>query len=159
MESTPQGGVPGVPRDALSASILGTSCECHKMRRGIMRARQEVRVPTRCPRSEYSLLKRIATSKCDQFYFSIEHLDLCSVSSAVRDALSGQSSELSAAKAGKVLTSARRSLGNQAEQEGVLHLGLRGKDNKKHSQKRVLFSELQLTMLFAKLCGFYLCNK
>jgi len=35
-----------------------------------------------------------------------------------------------------------RGVGNLAEQEGVLHLGLRGKDNKKHSRKRVLFFEL-----------------
>ena len=151
MEPTPQGGVHGAPRDTYSTSILGTSCECPKMRRGIMRARQQVRVPTwrdalswqsselpvakaneavalgnakvGVPRSEHNTFAEDSNVANDSSVCALKVSNLCSVCSAVRDALSGQSSELSAAKAGKVLPLARRSLGNQAEQEGVLRLG------------------------------------
>ena len=71
------GGVPGVPRSALSTSgewhPVGGAATNAKWQR---KEETDFRVPTWCPRSEHLLLQRIATCQCDQFCFYLGALGL-----------------------------------------------------------------------------------
>ena len=53
------------------------------MRRGIMRARQQVRVPTRCPRSEHNTFAEDSNVANDSSVCTLRVSNLCSIGSAV----------------------------------------------------------------------------